>query len=217
MDSILFKQGSAILGCAAVVFALANAESGLASYHFAQSKQVDLSQVLDVSRANTKPLAQNPDISQITEIQIAPAEQGFNLVIETAQGEALEGALSTLGNNLVIDIPNAQLRDGPFLQANPSAGIASIEAIAPAANQVQIRITGIDAAPIGEIVASQRGLILGITPPMIVGVPEPIRIVVTMTMALSRGWQEVTMSTEISMLGRKDSLLAQTSAVQQLA
>ena len=52
---------------------------------------------------------------------------------------------------------------------------------------------------------------------MIVGVPEPIRIVVTMTMALSRGWQGVTMSTEISMLGRKDSLLAQTSAVQQLA
>ncbi|MEM9004451.1 MAG: TonB-dependent receptor, partial [Cyanobacteria bacterium P01_F01_bin.86] len=68
---------------------------------------------------------------------------------------------------------------GTFVQDDPIEGIVKVEAIAPTANQVQIRITGIETAPTGQIVSNQNGLILSITPPSTAVAIEPIRVVVT--------------------------------------
>lgn len=126
-----------------------------------------------------QPLSQASDSATISRIQVIPTDGGINLVIETTRGETLEGKLSTDGNQLVVDIPNAQLEPGAFGQANPIEGIVSVEAIAPTANQVQIRITGENAAPTGQIISNQNGLTLSVTPPAATAASEPIEIVVT--------------------------------------
>ncbi|MEM8604101.1 MAG: TonB-dependent receptor [Cyanobacteria bacterium P01_H01_bin.121] len=123
--------------------------------------------------------AQAAEIARITDIQVVPTDQGVDLVLETAQATALTGTLVTEGNQLVVTIPDAQLESGTFVQDDPIEGIVKVEAIAPTANQVQIRITGIETAPTGQIVSNQNGLILSITPPSTAVAIEPIRVVVT--------------------------------------
>ncbi|MEM1291722.1 MAG: TonB-dependent receptor [Cyanobacteria bacterium P01_H01_bin.162] len=126
----------------------------------------------------TGQLAQAPAPATITRVGVISTEPGLDLVIETAQGEALAGTFSTAGNQLIIDIPDAQLAE-PFIQTEPTEGIASVEAIALTADQVQIRITGLDAPPTGEIVSTASGLTLSVVAPVAAIAVEPIRITVT--------------------------------------
>ncbi|MGD1858541.1 MAG: TonB-dependent receptor domain-containing protein [Leptolyngbyaceae cyanobacterium] len=136
----------------------------------------------DVDRsllAVTHQLSQAPTPATITRIEVIPTEPGLDLVIETAQGESLEGNFSTEGNQLIVDIPNAQLAAEPFTQAEPTEGIASVEASAPTDDQVQIRITGLNAAPTGQITSTQNGLTLSVTSLAAAIAAEPIRITVT--------------------------------------
>ncbi|MDJ0600779.1 MAG: TonB-dependent receptor [Crocosphaera sp.] len=126
-------------------------------------------------RATTDLLSQAP--ISIIGVQINSTETETNLVVETAGGETLETSISTDGNNLIIDIPNAQLQlptGTDFRAENPAEGIATITVTAPDANRVQVTVTGIDGLPFGDIIQTQQGLILSIIPPA----PE-VEIIVT--------------------------------------
>jgi iron complex outermembrane receptor protein len=66
---------------------------------------------------------------QITGVQVNSTDDGINVILETAGGEALPGFTTTEGNSLIVNIPNAQLRlpEGKeFQQENPIEGIAVI-------------------------------------------------------------------------------------------
>ena len=114
----------------------------------------------------------------ITGTKVIPTNQGFNLVLETDRADTLTSTFSTEGNQLIVDIPDAQLA-APFTQTEPTEGIVSVEAISPTDNSVQIRITGLDTAPTGQVVSTASGLTLSVVAPMSAIAAEPIRITVT--------------------------------------
>ncbi len=178
MRAKLIRQGARVWVLAIAAIPLVNPSSGRASslQPIAKPSQSEKAPVYPLT---PELLSQASEIAPITRIQVIPTEQGAELILTTAQGEALESTLTTEGNLLVVDIANAQLEAGTFVETDPIAGIANVEAIAPTANQVQIRITGVDAAPTGQIVSNQSGLTLSIFPTPAAAAPEPIRIVVT--------------------------------------
>ncbi|WP_181280578.1 AMIN domain-containing protein [Aphanothece hegewaldii] len=105
----------------------------------------------------------------ITGVQLQKKPDGIEIILETANGETLDGTTVVEGNNLIVEIPNAQLQllDGQeFYQENPIEDIAAISIIEFGTNSVRITVTGIDAPPDGEIISSQQGLILSIIPPL---------------------------------------------------
>jgi iron complex outermembrane receptor protein len=114
---------------------------------------------------------------QITGVQVNSTDDGINVILETAGGEALQGFTTTQGNSLIVNIPNAQLRlpeSQEFRQENPVEGIAAITVQAPDANSVQVSVTGIDGIPSGKVVQTQQGLTLSLS------APEPdIELIVT--------------------------------------
>ena len=179
MPSKPIQQGAHILGLAIAATMLTQIEPGLAKSLYSTAKPLSSSEKATLQIFTAEATSQNPDIPEITRIQVIPKEEGLDLILSTAEGEALQGTLAAEGNRLVIDIPNAQLQEGTFLQSNPIPGIVSVEAIAPTTNQVQILITGVDAPPMGQILSRQEGLAVSITPAPIATAPEPIRIVVT--------------------------------------
>jgi iron complex outermembrane recepter protein len=91
---------------------------------------------------------------EITAIQITETEAGTQLVIETASGEVLTPTSSTVGNALIVDLPNAVLAlddEAGYEAFSPAEGIAYISATALDERTVRIAITGTDAAPLGEV------------------------------------------------------------------
>ncbi|MGC1310556.1 MAG: TonB-dependent receptor [Phormidesmis sp.] len=109
------------------------------------------------------------EVAEITAIRIMEAEGGTQLVIETASGMAIAPTTSTVGNALVVDIPNAVLglADGEDFQvASPTEGIAYISAAALNEQTVRIAITGAESAPQVDISRTNDGLTISLTPVM---------------------------------------------------
>ncbi|NEQ29416.1 MAG: AMIN domain-containing protein [Leptolyngbya sp. SIO4C5] len=120
MTPRLIGQRAFVFGVAIATLPLANIEPGVAS--LLREESLLLATVDQLSQA-TAP-------ATITRVEVIPTEPGLDVVIETAEGNALEGTLSTDGNQLVIEIPDAQLAAAPSIQTEPTEGIASVEAIA---------------------------------------------------------------------------------------
>ncbi|MEC4812876.1 MAG: TonB-dependent receptor [Scytonema sp. PMC 1069.18] len=105
---------------------------------------------------------------QITGVRLNSTANGIDVILETSGGGALAGSTSIEGNSLIVNIPNAQLQlqqGKEFLQENPIEGIAAVTVTAPDANNVQVSITGVDGTPTANVLQTQQGLILSVTPP----------------------------------------------------
>jgi len=105
--------------------------------------------------------------TQITGVRLNSTTDGIDVILD-AGGKTLQGSTSTQGNSLIVDIPNAvlQLPSGKEFRArNPVEGIANITVTATDANNIRVTVTGIDGIPTGEVVQTQQGLLLGLTPP----------------------------------------------------
>jgi iron complex outermembrane receptor protein len=124
---------------------------------------------------------------EITAIRVEETEAGAQLVVETAAGEVLNPTVSTMGNAVVVEIPNAVLAlpDGEeFQAAAPAAGIAYISAMALADLTVRISITGTEAAPEAVIAPGTHGFVLNLSPGITsaeAADEAPLRVVVTAT------------------------------------
>ena len=104
-------------------------------------------------------------VIQITGVRLNQTQGGLNVVLETANGEAIQGSASTQQNSLIVEIPNAQLRltEGqPFRRENPAPGIAAVDVSQTAVNTVRVVVTGVDGLPEGTIAQGQTGLVLGL-------------------------------------------------------
>jgi len=112
-----------------------------------------------------QPSSQEPIV--ITGVQISTTDQGLNVVLETDGNKVLTGTTSTEENNLIIDIPNARLQlpeSNEFRQENPIEGINSIIITTGDTNSVRVTVSGIDAPPTGQLLDSQQGLTISLTP-----------------------------------------------------
>ncbi|MBK1990741.1 AMIN domain-containing protein [Sphaerospermopsis aphanizomenoides BCCUSP55] len=105
--------------------------------------------------------------TQITEVQLSPAEGGISVILKTSSGEKPQVFTTKRGNALVADIINTQLRlpqGNNFRQDNPAPGIASVEVNQLNPNSVRVTVTGSDSAPNSKPVMRQdNSLTLGFT------------------------------------------------------
>ena len=128
-----------------------------------------------LSQSST-PVPDSQSPIQITGVRLNSKADGIDVILETVGSETLSGSTSTEGNNLIVDIPNAQLQlpeGNKFRQENPVEGITSIDVTNATPNSVRVIITGSTGVPVGTVVSGQQGLILSLTQ------QEEIEIVVT--------------------------------------
>ena len=124
---------------------------------------------------------------QITGVRVESTDAGLQVVLETAGGELASPATRSLGNALIIDLPNAVLAlpdGGEFSQVSSTSGIALVSVMGLPDNQVRISITGDDAPPTAEVSVSSQGLVLAVVPGLATRaeVPEEaIQVTVTAT------------------------------------
>jgi iron complex outermembrane receptor protein len=106
--------------------------------------------------------AQAESAIAITNIQLNSTETGVEILLET-QGQVAP-TTSTVGNALIIEIPNAVLTGDRFEQAEPAEGIALITAESLPGNRVRVVITGTEAPPTATVQSEAQSLIVGIAP-----------------------------------------------------
>ncbi|NJL40404.1 TonB-dependent receptor [bacterium] len=106
--------------------------------------------------------AQAESAIAITNIQLNSTATGVEVILET-QGQVAP-TTSTVGNALIVEIPNAVLSGDRFEQAEPTAGIALITAESLPGNRVRVVITGTEAPPTATVQTGTQSLMVGITP-----------------------------------------------------
>lgn len=110
--------------------------------------------------------------TSITAVQINQTANGIEIVLETADGEGPQVSTSSFGDTLVFEVADSQLQVEDQETFSPVEGIAAITVTSRGTNTVRIAVTGSTALPTGQIVQSDRGLILSITPGSTATTPE---------------------------------------------
>ncbi|NJL19963.1 MAG: AMIN domain-containing protein [Leptolyngbyaceae cyanobacterium SM1_3_5] len=105
--------------------------------------------------------------TQVTGVQLNPANGGVNLVLQTQDGDRPQVFTVSRGNALIADVVNTQLRlpeGNGFLQNNPAPGISSVVVNQLDENSVRITVNGEAGAPVGQIGQSDAGVMLSFLP-----------------------------------------------------
>ncbi|MGV2831146.1 TonB-dependent siderophore receptor [Myxosarcina sp. GI1(2024)] len=122
---------------------------------------------------NNKPAVMNPDLLvqnnnlKITNIRLNNTDNGLRLIVENDSKRQLIPLILTEGNNLVIELTDAELdlaTGNNFRETNPAPGITGISARQIDDNNIRITITGKDRVPAAEVTPSQENLVLSVTP-----------------------------------------------------
>jgi type IV pilus assembly protein PilQ len=105
--------------------------------------------------------------TQITNVQVNPADSGAEVVLQTRNGERPQVFTVSRGNALVADVINTQLQlegGNGFVQNNPAPGITSVSVTQLDENSVRVVVTGEADPPSGEIATSRNQVVLNVTP-----------------------------------------------------
>lgn len=119
-------------------------------------------------------------VVQVTGVKLNPTGAGLEVILETEAGQLLQAAIRTEGKSAIADIENAQLAlpsGEEFRAQNPDRGIAEVTVTQLEGSRIRVTVTGQTAAPPAQVVKSDRGLVLGVTPEN----SDQIEIVVTAT------------------------------------
>lgn len=104
--------------------------------------------------------------TQITNVAVNPAESGFQVVLETNDGERPQVFTVNRGNALIADLVNTELQlpDGnTFEKSNPAPGIRSITVAQLDENSVRVTIDGGTTSPVGQVSQGQSGIVLNVS------------------------------------------------------
>lgn len=180
-----------------------------------------LSQVSDLkpfySTVSDELIAQTEEAITISNIRLNPTETGLEIILETSSEQAITPSTSTIGNALIVEIPNAVLSGNGFDQAEPVAGIARIRVTSLPNNRVRLAITGIDAPPTTEVRSTAQTLVVNITPGTTANEAtdeDSIRIVVTAEKT-PEDPQDVPIS--LTVLGQEELEDAQINTIREVA
>jgi iron complex outermembrane recepter protein len=115
------------------------------------------------------PISSGQNISQatiqITGVRLSSTEKGFEVILETTQGDKLQPINKSEGNNFIAEIKNAQLRltsGDTFRQDNPAPGVTSVIVNNIDTNTVRLTVTGSRSLPAVELFDGDEGLIFGV-------------------------------------------------------
>ncbi|BAY10171.1 TonB-dependent siderophore receptor [Calothrix sp. NIES-2098] len=113
-------------------------------------------------------LVQNSDVAaKVTGVKINSTDKGIEVILETANAEALKPVSNNQGNSFIADIPNAVLalpEGGNFTQNNPSPGIVSVSVTQTNTNTLRLTVIGEGGLPNTELFDGDEGLIFAVTP-----------------------------------------------------
>jgi iron complex outermembrane receptor protein len=119
-------------------------------------------------------------VVQVTGVKLNPTAAGLEVILETEAGQLLQAITRTEGNSAIADIENAQLAlpsGEEFRAQNPDRGIAEVTVTQLEGSRIRVTVTGEKAAPPAQVVESDRGLVLSVTPVN----TDQLEIVVTAT------------------------------------
>ena len=106
------------------------------------------------------------DITQVTNVQLNPAANGMDIVLQTKAGSKPPQVFNTnRGNTWNAYVFNTKLANNqPYRQNNPAPGIASIAVIPAGKDGVQVTVVGEGkTAPIGQLVSKNGdGVVLNV-------------------------------------------------------
>ena len=133
--------------------------------------------VLTTTTVVSPALAQG--MAQITGVQVSATESGLDLKLTSTRPLA-EPEISAVGNALIVEIANATLEAEEFQQFEPAEGIALVQ-VSQLTDRVRVVVTGIEAAPTGEVNVQADGLALSVAPGVAIAneTDELLRLVVT--------------------------------------
>jgi iron complex outermembrane receptor protein len=119
-------------------------------------------------------------VVQVTGVKLNPTGAGLEVILETEAGQLLQAITRTEGKSAIADIENAQLAlpsGEEFRAQNPDRGIAEVTVTQLEGSRIRVTVTGENAAPPAQVVKSDRGLVLSVTPE----ISDAVEIVVTAT------------------------------------
>ncbi len=99
-------------------------------------------------------------VTQISGIEVRPSASGFQLVLVT-QGAQPQVLTAVQGDRLLANVLNTRLAlpngSNVFRQDNPIPGVAFVQVQQDTSNTVTIIVTGLDGAPLGQVVQQAAG------------------------------------------------------------
>jgi iron complex outermembrane recepter protein len=104
---------------------------------------------------------------EITGVQVNPTDNRIEVILETANTEALQPVDRSTDNSYIVDIPNAVLtlpERQNFNSTNPVSGITSVSVTQLDANTVRVTVTGEESLPTAQLFDSNQGLIFEFAP-----------------------------------------------------
>lgn len=106
------------------------------------------------------------EVTQVTSVQLTPADSGMNIVLQTQAGSKPPQVFNTnRGNTWNAYVFNTKLANNqPYRQNNPAPGIASIAVIPTGKDGVQVTVVGDgNAAPTGQLISKDgKGVVLNV-------------------------------------------------------
>jgi len=106
-------------------------------------------------------------VVQVTGVKLNPTAAGLEVILETEAGQLLQAITRREGKSAIADIENAQLAlpsGEEFRVQNPERGIAEVTVTQLEGSRIRVTVTGEKAAPPAQVVKSDRGLVLSVTP-----------------------------------------------------
>ncbi|MEM6427419.1 MAG: AMIN domain-containing protein, partial [Cyanobacteria bacterium P01_D01_bin.128] len=104
-------------------------------------------------------------VAQINQVQINTVNGALEVRLAIADGTTPQSFISGYGETVVIDLINTQLNlseSDPIVQAEPAAGVASIQVSPLDDNSVRITIVGQEQAPTVNLVEADGSLIVSV-------------------------------------------------------
>lgn len=104
--------------------------------------------------------------TQITNVQVNPADNGLEVVLETSDGERPQVFTVNRGNALIADLVNTELQlpeGNGFEKSNPAPGIRSITVAQLDENSVRVTVDGGNITPVGQISQGDSGIVLNVS------------------------------------------------------
>ncbi len=111
--------------------------------------------------------AQNNSVVKVTGVKIKPTNQGIEVILESANTEALKPVSKSQGNNFIVEISNTVLSLGnknSFVQKNPTVGITSVSVTQTNANTITLTVVGEKGLPKAELFDDEVGLVFDLAP-----------------------------------------------------
>jgi type IV pilus assembly protein PilQ len=104
--------------------------------------------------------------TQITNVEVNQAGSGFEVVLQTNDGERPQVFTVNRGNALIADLVNTELQlpqGKSFEQSNPAPGIRSITVSQLDANSVRVTVDGGNTTPVGQVSQGEGGIVLNVS------------------------------------------------------